>query len=169
MVKAKRLHKRFGVGMTLTVRRTYDPQTVREIMIEPSMWATIAEDGQDPGEYSPDMKGTCWLVMRDGDELIALYALDQVNGVMLEIHAQVLHQHRKEYSGATGKAVLQWIVENTDVAKIIAWVPEIYPNVRDFTVSQGFQIEGTNRKSYLKNGELHDQWLLGITRDEINE
>lgn len=155
--------------MKLDVRRTYDPMTIREVMTHPDMFATVAEDGQDPGDYTPDVQGSCWLAMRDDDELVALYQLQQRNAVTLEIHAQVLHQHRKEYSGATGKAALQWILDNTDAEKVIAWVPEIYPNVRSFTESQGFQIEGVNRKSYLKNGKLHDQTLLGITRSEINE
>jgi len=154
--------------MTLNVKRTYDPQTVREVMTHPAMWETVAEDGQDPGEYTPDTVGDCWLAMRVEGELIALYALDAINAVTLEIHAQVVPKHRKQYSGATGKAALQWILDNTDAMKVIAWVPEIYPNVRDFTVSQGFQIEGVNRKSYLKHGKLHDLTLLGITRDEIH-
>ena len=153
----------------ITVQRTNDADIVRAVMTHPDMWATVAEDGHDPDDYTPDMTGACWLVMRDGDTLIALYSLDQINAVTLEIHAQVLPKHRKEYSRATGKAALQWIVEHTDCQKVIAWVPALYPNVRDFTVSQGFQIEGVSRKSYLKNGELHDLTLLGITREQIGE
>ena len=154
--------------MKLEVRRTYDPMPVREVMTHPDMWATVAEDGIEPGDYAPDVQNAYYVLVRDGDELIAMYIFRQRGAVTFEIHAQVLHQHRKEYSGATCRAALQWILDETDVAKIIAWVPEIYPNVRNFAVSQGFQVEGINRKSYLKNGELHDQWLFGITRSEIN-
>lgn len=155
--------------MTLEVTRTYNVDLVRAVMTTPALWDTVAEDGHDPDDYTPDMEGTCWLLMRAEGDVIALYALDKINTVTLEIHAQVLPEHRKEYSSATGKAALQWIVDNTDCQTVMAWVPAIYPNVRDFTVSQGFQIEGVSRKSYLKNGELHDRTLLGITRDEIHE
>jgi len=154
--------------MKLDVERTNDADLVISVMTQPSMWATVAEDGQDPDDYTPDMVGVCWIVMWCGLELIALYSLDQINAVTLEIHAQVLPEHRKGYSRATGKAALQWIVDHTDCQKVIAWVPALYPNVRDFTVSQGFQIEGVSRKSYLKNGELHDLTLLGITREQIS-
>lgn len=158
-----------GDGMTVTVKRTYDPRIVRELMTRPDMWETVAEDGQDPGDFDPDVTADCWLTVRAEGELVGLYCLDRVNSVTLEIHAQVLPECRKEYSDDTGRAVLQWILDNTDTRKVIAWVPVIYPNVRKFTESQGFQVEGVSRKSYLKHGELHDLTLLGITRDEINE
>lgn len=153
--------------MTVDATRTYDPLRVREFMTRPEIWATVAEDGQDPGDYVPDVRGEVWLVMQAEGELIGLYHLRRINAVTLEIHAQVALEYRKRYSEATGKAALRWILDNTQIAKVIAWVPEIYPNVRDFTVSQGFQVEGANRKSYLKHEKLHDQTLLGITREEI--
>lgn len=138
-------------------------------MTRPDMWATVAEDGQQPHEYTPDVIGHCWLAMFAPDALVALYHLHAHNSVTCEIHAQVFPEYRAEYSEGTGLAALRWIYENTRYEKVVCWVPEIYTNVRSFAESFGFQLEGTNRKSYRKNGKLLDMWLLGITRNEIGE
>ena len=53
--------------------------------------------------------------------------------------------------------------------KVIAQVPFLYPNVKDFCLKNGFVVEGINRLSHQKDGVIVDQWLLGITRDEIEE
>jgi len=152
----------------VTATRIFSPLQVRRIMVWPSMWETVAEDGQKPEDFRPDVERDCWLSMTAGETEIGLYLLQQRNGVMVEIHAQVLPEYRKQYSKASGHAALQWILDNIpDCQKVIAWVPAIYQNVKDFTCSFGFQVEGVNRKSYLKHGELHDQWLLGILRSEI--
>ena len=139
-------------------------------MLRPEIFATVAEDGQDPAGYEPDVQAEVWLAMTtNDDDLVGLYNLHSRNAVTVEIHAQVLPEHRKEYSNATGLAALRWIRVNIpDCYKVIATVPALYPNVRKFTESFGFQLEGVNRSSYLKDGEVHDQWLLGITRDEID-
>lgn len=159
-----------GSRMTVTATRTYSVPDVCRIMTQPSLWATAAEDGQDPDKFKPDLNGDCWLRLEADGEAIGLYQLQMRNSVLVEIHANIMPKYRKEHSEETGHAVLRWIVEEVpDCRKIIAWVPKLYPNVRDFTLQFGFRVEGVNRLSYRKNGKLHDQWLLGITKDEIGE
>ena len=149
----------------MQVERTFHVGLIYSLMTLPEIWATVAEDGQDPMQYVPDFQGTCWLVMRVGGEPVALYAFEKVNGITVEIHAQVLPQYRKQYSMASGRKAIEWIWENAPwCRKIIAWVPELYPNVRDFAVANGFKIEGNSAQSYLKNDTVYDQWLLGLMR-----
>lgn len=153
---------------TVTATRTFSPLEVRRIMVWPPIWETVAEDGQDPADFKPDVEGDIWLEIRALGKLIGLYHLQKRNSVLIEIHAQVLPEYRKLYSKGSGRAALAWIIENLpDCEKVIAWVPVIYENVRAFCELQGFRVEGTNRGSYLKNGQIHDQWLLGITRGEV--
>ena len=149
--------------------RTYDAEIIEGLMRMPDIWATVAEDGQNPDDFKADCEGECWLLMMDGENFVGAYNLHSHNSVTVEIHAHVLPTHRKQYSYATGIAALQWVTDNTNYQKVVAVIPTIYENVKRFTCSFGFQEEGINRKSYLKNGEIVDQWLLGITRDEILE
>ena len=151
----------------MNVERTFDTELIKGIMSRADMWDTVAEDGQDPDDYAPDVNGECWLLLTVDDKPIGAYCVHQRNAVTLEIHAQVLPEFRKEHSTESGTKVLKWILDNTECQKVIAQIPAIYPNVKRFTESFGFQVEGENRMSYLKNGELHNQWLLGITREEI--
>ena len=152
----------------LTTTRTYDPLTVWAFITTPEIWETVAEDGQEPGEYRPNLTADCWLVMRVDGEVAALYHIHRLNQVLVQIHAQVLPKYRKEYSQATGEAALAWILANdAECEKIIAWVPTLYPNVKAFTESFGFRVEGRITYGYLKHGRLHDQWILGIKRGEI--
>ena len=99
---------------------------------------------------------------------MALYNFHGINGVTVQIHAHVIPAYRKEYSKQTGKAALDYIIENTGYCKIIAVVPVLYNNVKKFCESFGFKEEGINRLSYQKNGEVIDQWYLGITREEYS-
>ena len=142
-------------------------------MTRPDIWETVAEDGQQAKDFEPDLDSDCWLLMSD-DEVIGLYNFHAHNSVTVEIHAQVLPDHRKEYSQETGLAALRWIYDyefdgGKVYQKVIAQIPVIYENVKRFTCGFGFKVEGINRKSYLKGGVIVDQYLLGITRDEIAE
>ena len=66
-----------------------------------------------------------------------------------------------------GQALLDWVWGNTDeYKKLVALVPFLYPHVQSFAKSLGFEHEGTLTKSYLKNGDLHDQWILGFSKVE---
>lgn len=147
--------------------RIFDPEVVKSFLLRPEIVATIAEDGCGDG-FEPDMERNIWLLMKSGDTEVGVYQIERINGITAQIHANVLPEHRKPHSKATGRAALDWVYANLpDIHKIIAVIPTLYPNVRDFTLSFGFVLEGINRQSYLKNGAFHDQWMLGITRPEM--
>jgi len=129
------------------------------------MWDCVCEDGHSLKDFDPKPDENCWLSIAD----IGMYNLHPHNSTTLERHAFILPAKRKENAMLTGKEILKWILENApeQYQKIIAQVPSIYPNVKDFCIKNGFQVEGINRLSHKKNGEIVDQWLLGITREEI--
>jgi len=146
--------------------RITDPEVVKSFLLRPEIYATIAEDGC--GDFEPDMERNIWLLMKSGDTEVGVYQIERINGITAQIHANVLPEHRKPHSKATGRAALDWVYANLpDIHKIIAVIPTLYPNVRDFTLLFGFVLEGVNRQSYAKNGAIYDQWILGITRPEI--
>lgn len=146
--------------------RVFDPEVVKSILLRPEIVATIAEDGAD--DFEPDMERNIWLLMKSGDVEVGVYQIERINSITVQIHANVLPEHRKPHSKATGRAALDWVMQNLpEIHKIIAIIPTLYPNVRDFTLSFGFKVEGVLRESYPKNGAIYDQWILGITRPEI--
>lgn len=154
----------------ITANRTYDHSLIESIMTSPALWATVAEDGHSPDSFTCDTEGECWLLMSNGDDVVGVYNIHGINAVTCEIHAQVIPEYREQHSYETGKAALEWIYNNAPgYKKVIAQVPVVFENVKNFTCQFGFQVEGINRLSYLKDGAIVDQWLLGITRDEIED
>ncbi len=152
----------------MRITRTFDPEIVKSVMLSPEIWETVAEDNQLPELFEPEMVSDCWLQVAADDELVGLYNIHATNAVTLEIHCQILPEYREEHAKESSRHVLQWILDNApEYEKVIAQIPTLYPEVKHFTLNAGFQEEGLNRLSYRKNGTLYDQWLLGITKAEI--
>ena len=154
----------------IEAHRVTDKAVVNAIMKQPDIWATIAEDGQNQENFDCDVVGEHWLLMTTKDYVVGLYNIHAINVIQCQIHAHVFPEHRKKHSYETGVLALKWLYDNEpSYQKLIAIIPVIYENVKKFTCQFGFQVEGINRMSYLKNGEIVDQYLLGITREEIEE
>lgn len=149
------------------IEETKDYELIKSIVTEPRVWATVAEDGHDREAWEPDLSQG-WLVAKDEDgEIIGLYTVHAHNSITLEIHPFVLPEFRGAEAYQSGKEVLQWIKAKTKYQKVVCSIPVIYRNVKLFAMRCGLKQEGVNRKSYLKHGIIHDQWMLGITRNEI--
>ncbi len=153
----------------ITVERTLDADLIKSVMLHPDIFKTVAEDGQEPGDFKINVDSEAWVSMSVNDELIGLYVFHPHNSVTLEIHAHILPKFRKEHAIESGKMALTWFLENGNYQKLIAQVPVMYENVKNFCLINGFKIEGVNRMSHMKNGELMDLTLLGITRQEVED
>jgi len=148
----------------MVVFECYDVDIVRAILTHPDIYDRIAEDGTAAAkDYYPDMTDGVYLVGADGDDLVGLMAYEPINGVTWECHVQVLPKHRKTLADEFAQTALRWAFD-MGCEKIVAQIPVLYPNVRDFGIKHGFEVEGINRKSYMKNGQLYDQWYMGLTR-----
>lgn len=152
----------------MIAQRTHDHELIKSVLFNPAIWETIAEDDQEQSQFKIDSNANCFVEMKE-DKTIGVYVLHPHNSATLEIHAHILPEYRQNHSIESGRTILKWVLDNTGYYKVVAQVPEIYPNVKKFCLANGFRLEGVNRKSYWKNGELVDQWLLGITKEEIEE
>jgi RimJ/RimL family protein N-acetyltransferase len=155
----------------LKIYRTFDDSAIEAIMFSPEIWKTCAEDGQEQEDFNPDAEADCWLILEAEEGFIGAYNVHPHNCTTLEIHAHILHDFRKKYAFESGDLVLEWILNEApdSYQKVIAQIPACYQNVIDFTLGHGFKKEGVNRLSDRVGGVLYDQWLLGITREEIGE
>ena len=163
-----------GVALNdpVVAERTYNNELVKKILVDDGLWPTVTEDGMSVSEFYPDCKKDCYLLVKNkADGILGVYNLHPINSATLQIHAQVFPRYRKAYSKQTGYATLRWIKDNSpkDFVKVIAIIPCLYPNVHDFTLMFGFELEGVLSCSFKKNGVLHDQWILGLSRSDIPE
>lgn len=144
----------------MRLERLYDVALCQEFVHD--LWDSVSEDGVEQ-PYWPDVVNEYWIGIYE-DGLSGIYRIHAINGVTWQIHAFMVERTNAKESG---KAILEWFYNMNIGNKLIAEIPEIYPNVYHFTKNQGFKDEGVNRASFLKNGNIVDQKRLGITREEI--
>lgn len=132
---------------TYVCERLFDIGTVVNTMN--TMWDAVSEDGAPP--YKPDLINELWIGIYMGGFYIGMFRLHQLTSVCWQGHIFILPEFRKQSDGI-GKAMKRWIVENVDAKKVIAEIPECFPNVVAFLERHGFTKQGFNADSFSKNG-----------------
>jgi len=153
----------------LILQRSFNKDIVDYILLHEDIFHTISEDHILPKPHSFDLDKDAYVTVTVNNQTIGLYIFNAINSVTLGIHAHILKEFRKEYAIESGQKALQWIVNNTQHEKVIAEVPECYVNVVGFCKVNGLIVEGVNRLSYRKDGQLIDVINLGITKEEIQK
>ena len=153
----------------MNIERTKDKELIKKIVFTDGLWETVREDNVSKEGFDPDVENDVWLVVFTSNKIIGCYIVEAKNSVMIEAHPCIIPKYRKEYTRDAGIVFFKWIMSDERIKKLTSYIPVIYPNVRDFCLRFGLRHEGINRSSTIKNGEIHDQWMMGITRDEIEE
>jgi len=136
------------------------PRDAHLVLSHPDIFETVAEDNMDVINMPDEHLYLCGYV----PDLIGCFILHKLNGICADCHVQVLPEYRKQYAEEFGQKVIEWTWDNTQLQKLVAQIPFLYPNVRDFAVKMGFKVEGTNKASFMKDGMIHSQWYLGLIR-----
>lgn len=147
----------------MIIRETRDIAEIKNVLCDPEIYARISDDFSPSIDSFEPVPPSDYVYYLTDENNIGLVFLHWHNGTMLEGHIQVLEDHRHlAHEFAVG--VLDWIWNNTQAKKILAVIPEIYPDVIGFTKKMGFEQEGEIKGSYQKNGVLYSQVYLGISR-----
>lgn len=96
-----------------------------------------------------------------------VFILHPWNSVCYEVHTIC---HPEGWGGQTAracKAGMEWMFVNTNCQKIVTHVPTFNRAAKALALRAGMKPEGLNSKSFLKNGVLYDQVILGITKGEV--
>ena len=156
--------------------RTHDGDILRRFYHNPMIWDGMQCDGSPSAKEidfdalaSPDHGEACIFVTVDTlGELSGLFMFHQTTTNCYDIHSALLPDFWGHgMASEIGKAACRWMVENTDCMKITTSVPEFNDSARRMAMRAGMRIEGCNRSSFMKNGILYDQLLLGFTKEEL--
>lgn len=146
----------------MKIERTRDMGLVRAILSHPAIWPHIHDDGvEEPGPVDAD--GLYWLLIDGG---AGVFLLHQHNTVTYEVHTCLLPEMWGDKAKEATYLCRRWMFEHTPCRKLITNVPAYNLLALRFAKRCGMTTEGVNRKSYLKNGELMDQHVLGLTKEE---
>jgi len=146
-----------------------DRNRINEILGHDSVWPWISDDNTPKnvrytlGQYFMEEPGT--VVLHPNEYSVFIFR--PVNSVTYEAHTNILPSGRGVEAIGAGKGALKWMFKNTPCQKVITWVPVFNRMASIFARMCGLKREGNATKSYLKDGELHDQILLGITKEEF--
>ena len=107
-----------------------------------------------------------YLKATDNGEDVGYFLFHAQNSVTYESHVCFLPNKRNK-TVRSGREAIQWMFANTDCRKLIASVPVDNELTYRYSKMVGFREEGLRRKSFLRDGVLHDQYMMGIEK-EVN-
>lgn len=149
----------------MRIERTHDMDYVRSVITHPAIWPHVSDDTCDRERYAPfEGDGAYWLIPTDGAPL-GVFFVHSHSSVCFEVHTALLPHARGRAAHEAGKALISWVFANTSCRKLITHVPDVNRLALAFARRAGMVQEGINRKSFLRNGALIDQVLLGICKE----
>lgn len=130
-------------------------------------WETVIDDSPisfDDYE-APIDEDNRWYGSYEGDDLVSLFYVHRLNLITWQLHIQFRPEYwGKGISTAHGKAQMDFIWEDTGCKKIYALVPAYATYVLDLAKRYGFKQEGRTKRSFQKDGVIHDQIHIGVYR-----
>ena len=160
----------------LSCGRTHDGDILRKFYLNPLIWDVQTPDGGlraedvDFDDLASVRHGqTCIFVSAYfGGRLAGLFMFHQTTTSCYDIHSALLPDFWGHgIAHDIGKAACRWMVENTKCQKVTTSVPEFNNPARIMAMRAGMKVEGCNRSSFMKDGVLYDQLLLGFTKEEL--
>ncbi len=145
--------------------RTEDELLIASILAHPTILPHISDDNTKMNSLvHPNL---FWITVYDGEELLGLFLSHPHNSVTYESHTCLLPNAYGTRAVQAAHEYINWMFQWTECQKLITNVPEYNKLALRFARKVGGVLEGVNRESYLKNGTLMDQYVLGITKKEF--
>ena len=143
-----------------------DVELIRKIATSPWIYPHISDDFSPNAEdwQPPIGSAFVYLIVYDEQELLGMWTLYKQNAICWEIHTCLLPNAWGKRARVAGKEVIDWIFENTDCLRIVTNVPDYNRLAFKYAIECGLIRYGLNPASYMKDGKLHNQILLGISK-----
>jgi RimJ/RimL family protein N-acetyltransferase len=155
----------------ITFERTQDLELVREILTDPKVYPHVTDDGSPAAaEFTPIDHPSIWYVLvRDQlcgyDQVLGLFMFVPQGAACWEVHTCLLPIAYGRRAAAAAAGAAEWIFEQTECRRIVTSVPAYNRLALRFARQAGMTQYGVNPNSFLKKGKLHDQVLLGLSKD----
>jgi RimJ/RimL family protein N-acetyltransferase len=159
----------------VTCARTYDGSVLRQFYGNPAVWGPMQCDGSpdhldiDFDELAACETDACIFVTASvNGKLAGLFMFHATTPHCYDIHSALLPEFWGHgIAPMLGRHACRWLMENTQCQKVTTSVPTFNESARRMALAAGMQLEGCNRGSFMKDGVLYDQLLLGFTKEEL--
>lgn len=106
-----------------------------------------------------------WLVHPSDHVLLITHMRTRI---VHEVHTLIEPEGRGKQAVLDVRAAAEWYFHQEGVCeKIITYIPFFNKPAKLFAKLVGMDEEGVCTKSFLKNGELVDQWVLGLEKEKF--
>lgn len=145
----------------IAIERCFNVNEINRILQKPSI-AKFINDDLSHGCVISDASQAHWVGVYRKDVCVGVFLLIQHNSVTVEMHTAL--DLRGSEALYAAQLLMQYVFK--DYQKLVTQVPKNNRTAKFMAIRLGFVVEGINRESFLINGELIDQDILGITKKE---
>lgn len=150
----------------IRIERTNDIEYIKQCVTHPKIWDYSTDDGSvEKSIYVPLIADVVYWLMVVEDSPLGVFLLHPHNSICFEVHTCLLPKIWGRSVECT-LAGIDWMWENTSCRRIITNVPEYNLLAIRLAERSGLLRFGENPKSYLKNGILYNQIMLGISKED---
>lgn len=152
----------------MRVKRIFNRELLMSVLGKPDLWKVMNEDGVgSPEEYRPSMgRLSAIALLGDEDALHGFLVGTHRTQTVMDVHVAIDPAFwGAKANVALGRAGCKELFDlHPRVHKLVAAIPVTDKQVLRYAQRVGFQREGINRASFLRNGELLDQTYVGLQR-----
>lgn len=147
----------------MRLEQTHDMELVKETLNHPSIWPYIHDDASNYAN-PVDIDNVYWLAVYNSESVYCgLFMLCKTNYITCEIHTCLLPEFRGEIALLAGKELINYAFTKIQCKKLISNVPSYNNAALKFALKCGLEIEGINKESFMLDGVIYDQTMVGIT------
>jgi RimJ/RimL family protein N-acetyltransferase len=151
----------------ITLEASSDVAMINQVITHPEVWGHVTDDASPAREqFTSAGAPMLFVIVRCDGELAGMFALQFHSSVMAEVHTCLLPIARGRVALVAGRAMLAWIFDNTSCRKLITLAPSFNRPAAWYARAMGLRQEGCITCSYLKGGQMHDQFLFGIHKED---
>lgn len=150
------------------IARTFDYKIVRALAVDPAIFPHISDDfTSDPKQWKPiESESVVYLVASDKEGPCGIGVFLPDTWACWKAHIAFLPRSYGADALGRFREMLAWMWQHTQARRIVGEIRRDNTLAIRFARRAGFAVYGINRKSYLKNGVLLDQFCLGISKPE---
>lgn len=149
---------------SISVERTFSAELIHALLTHPDILPSISDQDSPElkEEYINPEKSLYMLVICEG-KIAGLFMVDSHNSTLFEVHTNILPNFRNRSLDAC-RSLWRWLCANTNMQTLITQVPKPNQPARRLALAFGMQDFGLIPKAWKSNDELHDIYLMGITK-----
>lgn len=148
----------------MTFTRTFDFGTIGAIMRDPALYQ-VDDFGPPREQFVPREDAEIrYVLVEDAGEVLGLFILAPQNAITHEVHTRLLPKAWGAKAAEAALGLIDWVWQNTPALRLVTMVPCYNRLAVKFAERAGMKEYGRNPASWMRNGKLWDQILLGISK-----